>query len=232
MVVNIPDYLPQGGSQCFPFYTYDEDGGNRRENITDWALDQFRSHYADPSIDKWAIFHYVYALLHHPGYREKYAANLRRSLPRIPFAPAFWSFAEAGRVLAEMHVHYEAQPEYPLTWVENPDAKMDFRVERMKLARDKQSLHYNDFLTLAGIPESVYAYKLGNRSALEWIIDRYQVRTDKRSGIVNDPNQYSDDPRYILKLIAKVVHLSVETVKIVETLPHLGAGDPEHGVNP
>jgi predicted helicase len=132
-------------AQCFPFYTYDEDGGNRRENITDWALAQFREHYADASIDKWAIFHYVYALLHHPGYRQKYAANLRRSLPRLTFAPDFWSFAEAGRVLAEMHVHYEAQPEYPLELIENRAAQLDFRVERMKLARDRRSIRYNDF---------------------------------------------------------------------------------------
>jgi predicted helicase len=88
-----------------------------------------------------------------------------------------------------------------------------------------------DFLTLGGIPESVYDYMLGNRSALEWILDRYHVSIDKRSGIANDPNRYSDDPQYIVKLIAKVVHLSVETVKIVETLPDPGVGDPHEGVD-
>ena len=104
-------------TQCFPFYTYDEDGANRRENLTDWALQEFRAHYHDNAIAKWDIFHYVYALLHHPAYREKYAANLRRELPRIPFAPDFWGFAKAGARLAEIHVHYEQQPEYPLnTW--------------------------------------------------------------------------------------------------------------------
>ena len=85
---NAGPMLPQGGSQCFPFYTYAEDGTQRRENITDWALEQFRSHYDDPSITKWDIFHYIYAVLHHPEYRERYAANLRRELPRIPFASA------------------------------------------------------------------------------------------------------------------------------------------------
>jgi len=209
-------------TQCFPFYTYAEDGSQRRENITDWALAQFRSHYADESIDKWAIFHYVYALLHHPAYREKYAANLRRSLPRLPFAPDFWSFAQAGARLAELHVHYEQQPEYPLEWVENRAAAMDFRVEKMKLARDRTSLQYNNFLTLAGIPPAVFDYKLGNRCALEWVIDRYRVTTDKRSGIVNDPNAYADDPRYIVELIGKVVTVSVETVAIVAGLPGLG----------
>lgn len=221
MVDKIANLLPQSGSQCFPFYTYDEDGSHRRENITDWALAQFQDHYADPSIDKWAIFHYVYALLHHPAYREKYAANLRRALPRLPFAPDFHAFAQAGRALADLHVHYEAQPEYALDWVETKGAKLNFAVHKMKLAKDKSSMRYNDFLTLAGLPPAIFDYKLGNRSALEWIIDRYQVSVDKRSGIVNDPNQYSDDPRYIVKLIGQVVHVSVETVKIVAGLPEM-----------
>jgi predicted helicase len=194
MAKTVVDLHLTGDSQCFPLYTYAEDGSQRRENITDWALEQFRSHYGDDSIDKWAIFHSIYALLHHPAYREKYAANLRRSLPRLPFAPDFWSFAQAGARLAELHVNYEQQPEYPLEWVENREAAMDFRVEKMKLVPDKTSLRYNDFLTLAGIPPAIFDYKLGNRSALEWVIDRYRVRTDKRSGIVNDPNAYSDDP--------------------------------------
>jgi len=209
-------------AQCFPFYTYDEDGSNRRENITDWALAQFRSHYADDAIGKWDIFHYVYALLHHPAYREKYAANLRRSLPRIPFAPEFWPFAQAGARLAELHVAYESQPEFPLDWIESRDAPMSFRVEKMRLAKDRRSLQYNNFLTLSGIPTAAFAYKLGNRSALEWVIDRYQITTDKRSGIVNDPNAYSDDPQYIVQLIGKVVTVSVETVAIVAGLPGLG----------
>jgi predicted helicase len=208
-------------TQCFPFYTYAEDGSQRRENITDWALAEFRSHYSDGSIDKWAIFHFVYALLHHPAYREKYAANLRRSLPRIPFAPDFWPFAQAGARLAELHVQYEDQAEYPLQWVENREAAMSFRVEKMKLSRDKTSLQYNDFLTLNGIPPAVFDYKLGNRSALEWVIDRYRVTTDKRSGIVNDPNAYAENPQYIVQLIAKVVTVSVETVAIVAGLPAL-----------
>ena len=96
MVDKLPDQLPQGGSQCFPFYTYDEDGGNRRENITDWALEQFRAHYRDEAITKWDIFHYTYALLHHPAYRKRYQANLKRDLPHLPYAPNFWDFSKAG----------------------------------------------------------------------------------------------------------------------------------------
>ena len=208
-------------AQCFPFYTYDEDGSNRRENITDWSLAQFRAHYHDDSITKWDIFHYVYGLLHHPGYRERYQANLKRELPRIPFAPDFRAFAAAGARLAQIHVGYEEQPEFPLAKAETPDMPLDWRVEKMRLSKDKTQLRYNSFLTLDGIPKEVFNYRLGNRSALEWIIDQYRVKTDKRSGIVNDPNR-ADDPQYILRLIGKVISVSLETVEIVEGLQELG----------
>jgi predicted helicase len=305
----IPNLMPQGGSQCFPFYTYAEDGTHRRENITDWALEQFRSHYHDPSITKWDIFHYIYAVLHHPEYRERYAANLRRELPRIPFASAtpsnpshperspamreanggaeskdpipadthpkpgkefsarnaadsaptserpyaklsaeakervlsevkamqdagelhytskddarvFRALAKAGQRLAEIHVHYEKQPEYKLTTKEKAGEKLNYRVTKMRLSKDKTTLIYNDFLTLSDIPKETYDYRLGNRSALEWVIDQYQVSTDKRSGITNDPNR-EDDPEYILRLIGQVVTVSLETVKLVRSLPSL-----------
>lgn len=203
--------------QCLPFYTYDEDGTNRRENITDWALEQFRSHYKDRLVTKSDVFHYVYALLHHPLYRERYAANLKRELPRIPFAPDFRAFADIGKRLAEIHVNYEQQTEYPLERIEKPGGQLDWRVEKMKLSKDKRSLIYNDFLTLSGIPPEVFEYRLGNRSALEWIIDQYQVSTDKRSGITNDPNR-PVDPQYIARLIGQVITVSLETVKFVQSL--------------
>jgi predicted helicase len=207
-------------AQCFPFYTYNEDGTNRRENITDWALAKFRAHYRDDAITKWDIFHYVYALLHHPDYRQTYAANLRRELPRIPFVEDFWGFAKAGAQLAEIHVNYEQQPEYPLKFIENLDESLNWRVEKMRLSRDKTQLKCNDFLTLAGIPPETFEYKLGNRAALDWVIDQYQVKTDKRSGIVNDPNNL-DDEQYIVRLIGQVITVSLETVKIVKSLPEL-----------
>jgi predicted helicase len=308
-------------TQCFPFYTYAENGFNRRENITDWALNEFRTHYGDPNITKWDIFHYVYAVLHHPEYRERYAANLKRELPRIPFvgraglqasvngalsssgaglqpggteslqgrhknagpstprssaaaddlvarddkgkgsagrwaeaplyqstqntghgpeAPlyqltqaaqrgpegppylndkaVFWAFVEAGRRLADIHVKYEQQPEYPLERVEK--GQLNWRVEKMRLSKDKTTLVYNDFLTLRGIPPETYEYRLGNRSALEWVIDQYQVSTDKRSGITNDPNR-ADDPEYIVRLIGQIITVSLETMEIVKGLPKL-----------
>ena len=228
-VNKIPDLLPQGGCQCFPFYTYD--GSKRRENITDWALAQFRRQYQDESISKWDIFHYVYGLLHHPQYRERYQANLKRDLPRIPMPPPmagatdkaadFRAFATAGARLAKIHVDYEQMSPYPLTLVETPGQSLTWRVEKMRLSRDKTQIRYNEFLTVEGIPEKAFAYQLGNRSALEWVLDQYRVKVDKRSGIVNDPN-HTDD-QHIIKLLQKVIAVSLETVEIVEGLPQFTA---------
>lgn len=135
-------------------------------------------------------------------------------------AQTFRQFAEMGKRLADLHVHYESQPEYPLQEIWRPGSKLNYRVEKMRLGKDKTSLIYNDSLTLSGIPPACFDYRLGNRSALDWIIDQYQVSTDKRSGIVNDPNR-EDDPQYILKLIKQVIYVSLETMKIVDSLPKL-----------
>jgi predicted helicase len=165
--------LDVGGrpSQVFPFFVYDDYGTNRRENITDWALAEFRKHYGDNSIGKWDIFHYTYGLLHHPEYRTRYAANLKRELPRIPMAPGFRRFAEIGAALMKLHIDYETQAEYPLERTET--GRLNWRVEKMTLSKDKTQLKYNEFLTLSGIPPEVYEYRLGNRSALEWVVDQY-----------------------------------------------------------
>ncbi|MBK9747329.1 MAG: N-6 DNA methylase [Chloroflexi bacterium] len=243
-------------AQCFPFYVYDEDGTNRRENITDWALAQFHAHYADDTITKWDIFYYVYGLLHHPGYRQRYADNLKRELPRLPFAPnqartsppaplleargaesaspsplgegfrvrldqtesGFWTFAQAGRVLADLHLHYETVAPYALEYQWAKNKPISYRVEKMRLTKDKTALVVNPALTLAGIPAAAFDYKLGNRSALDWVIDQYQVKTDVRSGITSDPNRYSDDEKYIVELVGRVVAVSVATAHLVAEL--------------
>jgi predicted helicase len=209
-------------AQFFPLYTYDADGGHRRDNVTDWALGQFQANYPKAKVTKRDIFHYVYAVLHHPVYREKFAANLRRELPRIPFAPDFERYAEVGEKLATLHVGYESQKEYPLKRVETPGSKLDLRVERMKLSKDKTALAYNGYLTLEGIPREVFEYRIGNRSALEWVIDQYRVERDKTDAekIVSDPNR-SDDEEYILRLVGQVVAVSIETVKLVRSLGKL-----------
>lgn len=218
----VPDlnfFGPGTVPQWYPFYVFDEDGTNRRENITDWALKQFRDHYKDRKIDKWAIFYYVYGLLHHGGYRQKYEGNLKRELPRIPFAPEFRPFAKAGEKLARLHLDYEKLKPWDLGFVETPGIPLSYRVEdKMRLSKDKLRLTVNPSLTLAGIPAETFEYRLGNRTALEWVIDQYQVSTDKRSGIVSDPNR-EDDEQYIVRLVGQVVRVSLETVQIVKDLP-------------
>jgi predicted helicase len=157
--------------------------------------------------------------LHHPGYRTKFADNLKKSLPRIPFAPDFRAFAAAGKELAELHVGYEQLEPHPLEFVWADGAALDYRVAgKMKLNKEKTALRVNDSLALAGIPKEAYEYRLGNRSALEWVIDQYQVSEDARSGIKSDPNR-SDDPEYIVRLVGQVVKVSLETVRVVAGLP-------------
>ena len=235
----IPHYAFYGGGTSFrslPLAGKHTRKDGDSSNITDWGLEQFTSHYHDATITKLDVFHYVYGILHDPAYREKYAANLKRELPRIPFADNFWKLTELGKRLMELHVHYEDQPEYALheewslpkgylhpyglvvTSVDQVPERDRYRVTKMK--RDKKDptrLIVNDFLTLSGIPANVDDYKLGNRSALDWIVDQYQVSTDKRSGITNDPNR-DDDPTYIVRLIKKVVTVSVETVELVTSI--------------
>ncbi len=236
--------------QVFSLYTYEpvveDDGGlnlnlgggevvdgyTRKENITDATLAAYRSTYGDEGIAKEDIFYYIYALLHHPEYREKYAADLKKMLPRIPLVKGFWEYSRVGRALAELHLGYESVEPYPLDEVvsspvpEDSEERFEFyRVQKMKFGpkKDRTRIQYNGHLTLKGIPEEVYNYILmGNRSALEWVIDRYQVKTDKKSLITNDPNDYCraiNDPRYIVDLIKRLVTVSLETQKLVGTLP-------------
>ena len=185
-------------------------------------MGQFRTHYGDDTITKWDIFHYTYALLHHSEYREKYQANLKRDLPHIPFAQDFWGFANAGKALADLHVNYESAPTYPkLRLQEAPEQQqINWQVEKMRFSKDKTQIYYNDYFTLVGIPAEAFDYQLGTRSALEWVIDQYRVKTDKRSGIVNDPNR-ADAPQYIVDLIGRVITVSLKTVEIVKNLPAL-----------
>jgi predicted helicase len=204
-------------TQCFPLYTYNEDGTNRRENITEWALGQFQERYG-PNATRHDIFAYVYALLHHPQYRERYAENLKRELPRIPLVPdraQYEALCRTGQALLDLHLTHEQAQEYPLRAVETPGESINWRVEKkMRLSPDKTSLNVNDSLTLEGIPAETFAYWLGNRSALEWVVDQYHVSEDARSGIMSDPNR-ADDPQYIVRLVKQVVTVSVETVALV-----------------
>jgi len=176
----------------------------------------------------------------HPDYRAKYAENLKRELPRIPLANDFWGFSKAGTELARLHIDYEKVEPWPLKYIETssgvigasgarPRAErrsalpipLSYRVEdKMRLAKDHLSLKVNDTLTLGGIPPEAFEYRLGNHSALEWVIDQYQVTEDKHSGIRSDPNR-PDDPEYIVRLVGQVIRVSIETVRIVKCLPSL-----------
>ncbi len=210
------------GTQCFPYYTYVEDGSNRRRNITNWSLAQFQAKYGS-EVTKRDIFHYVYAMLHHPQYRERYAENLKRDLPHIPLLhrkEAFLACVGIGKQLMDIHLHYEQAEEYQLKWIENHNVPFSRRVEKMRLTPDRTAVIVNESLTLSGIPQECFQYRLGNRSALEWVIDQYQVSGDKRSGIMSDPNNLNDE-EYIVRLVGKVVTVSVETVRLVNELAQI-----------
>ncbi len=211
-------------------------GFTRVDNITDWALGEYRA-ASGPHVSKDDIFYYVYGLLHSPEYRDRYAADLKKSLPRIPQVPGrdrFEAFAAAGRALSELHIGYEQVDPYPMTEVASPVAPEDeyerFTVTKMKYggkagAWDKTRIRYNSYIDLEDIPEDAQRYMLGSRSGLDWILERYQVKTDKPSGIVNDPNDWSrehEQPRYIIDLIGRIVTVSLETMRIVDGLPELG----------
>lgn len=220
MTRHMAAHLPDQGTQCFPFYIYDTDGSNRRDNIADWVLTRFRDHYSDPAISKWDIFHYIYALLHHAAYRMRCANTTRHDLPRIPFVTgvkAFHSFAEAGIKLAELHLDYETTRKSALHWAHDGFTTVSFRVEKMTLNPDKRTIRVNDAFTLEGVPEDAFGYRIGNLSALEWLINQYQITTDTQSGLVSNPNQYKGE-RYVISLVERVVYLSVETVRVMREL--------------
>lgn len=204
-------------------------GFEQVDNIADAALADYRLGYSDPSITKDDIFYYIYGILHSPEYRGQFESDLRKSLPRIPKVEDFSGFAEAGRLLARLHLDYEHVEPYAgiqeeIAGQANRGPADRYRVsKKMRFASkgDRTRILYSPGVTLTGVPEAAYRYRLGSRSAVEWIMDRYYVRTDKASGIVNDPNDWSDDPRYIVDLLKRVVTVSLETMKIVDALPPL-----------
>ena len=212
--------------------TPDARGYVRRGGITNWAIEKFRSHYGDDSVSREDLFWYIYGILHSPEYRTRFEANLKKEIPRIPFAGDFRAFSKAGKALGDLHLNYETADPYALT--EDTGGKLaeimsdkDYKVRKMKFGRDgkekdKTSIVYNDTITLRGIPPEAYGYVVNGKPAIEWIMDRYQVRTDKDSGIRNDPNDWApDNPRYILDLLKRIVTVSVESVKIINALPPL-----------
>ena len=233
----MPDLHFLAFGQCFPRYRYRERAEVQRElpgiesgregidNISDTALRAFRVRYNDNTITKDAIFDYVYGVLHASTYRERFANDLAKELPRIPLAPDFHAFAKAGRELAELHLGYETCEEYSLevAFAHSGDPRpAHFRIgdRAMRFADDEKTvLAVNEHVSLRGIPASVHTYQVNGRTPLEWFIDRYRITQNKESGIVNDPNGWFDDPRDLIAAIRRIVHISVETARIVEGLP-------------
>lgn len=210
--------------QAFPLYRYASDGG-RLDNITDWALNKFVAHYGKATkITKDDIFHYVYGVLHDPIYRETYAQNLKRELPRIPFYPDFRRWADWGQQLMALHIGYEAVNSWPLTRTDTPDAKARSAGVSPKtmLKSDKAAgtITLDSETVLSGIPPEAWSYVLGNRSALDWILDQHKEKIPKDPTIREKFNTYrfADHKEKVVDLIARVTRVSVETVKIVEAM--------------
>ncbi|TBG89600.1 damage-inducible protein [Rhizobium leguminosarum] len=260
MVDAIPEFKTHYNGQNFPLKVFPEDssasGGDEdedllsaltpekldyeRDGISNYGLSLFQAAYPEEKITKDDIFYYVYGVLHSEDYRNRYADNLSKELPRIPCvrnSEDFWAFVQAGRALGELHVKYEAADAYPVTYKQGSlslatikDPQRFYRVEKMKYGgkrphTDKATVVYNSNITMTGIPLEAYEYVVNGKPALEWVMERQCVKTDKDSGIVNDANRYAietvGDPAYPLKLFQRVITVSLETMKIVKALPKL-----------
>lgn len=261
----ITEIQTDGGTQCFPLYVYDTDDSTddaddttdaqpslfaatkkpaapkgRRDAITDAGLAYFQSAYPDEKLSKEDLFYYVYGMLHSPEYRERYADNLGKELPRIPrvkTAADFRAFSRAGRALGDLHVGYEHAEEYAARIdtgsLKTPTSK-HYRVEKMRFGKagkdkDRTTIHYNDFITVRDIPLQAYDYVVNGKPAIEWVMERQSVTTDKDSGIVKDANDWAietmHDPRYPLSLLLRVITVSLQTVQVVTGLPKLDISD-------
>ena len=253
IVDSSPNSHTLGNGQCFPLYLYEEvltevtddlfgTGQKsqlvRKDAITAAGLAHWQAAYPEEKISPEDIFYYVYALLHCPDYRKRYADNLSKELPRIPrvaTAALFWQLSQAGRSLADLHINYETVAMYPAQ-INGQQLKQaltnssHYRVEKMRYgklskAKDLTTIHYNDTITISGIPTEAYEYVVNGKPAIDWVVERQGVRTDKDSGIVNDANTWAmetmHNPRYPLELLLRVITVSVETMGIVKGLPKI-----------
>lgn len=227
-----------GATQFIPLFYYDNQG-NQKLNITDWGLEQFVNHYKDKKIKKVDIFHYVYAVLHNPAYRKKYDLNLKREFPRIPFYQDFWKWTKWGEQLMDIHIHYEDAKPYKLKVItsetkkeHNKQKEMIAKVEepgvlykhqpkiKVKLKADKSSgiIEIDELTLIKDVPKEAWEYKLGNRSAVEWILDQYKEKKPKDPTIAEKFNTYNfaDYKEHVIELIKKVTTVSIETMKIIK----------------
>jgi predicted helicase len=231
----------EAGSQCFPLYYFEErekqsptlfDAADdnefiRRDGISDFILTCAKTLYGK-NISKEDIFYYVYGFLHSPSYRDTFAADLKKMLPRIPLVEEprdFWKFSKAGRELAELHINYESVPAYENIKITGGKSGY-YEVEKMRFPKKDQKdiIIYNSKIMIENIPLKAYEYVINGKSAIEWIMERYQISTHKESGIANDPNDWAKEvekPRYILDLLLSIINVSMKTVRIVEGLPQV-----------
>ena len=236
----LPCYDTLGKTQVFPLYYYEENKDVqqglfetesneeyiRRDGVSDYILEKATKKYNATNITKEDVFYYVYGFLHSPEYREMFANDLKKMLPRLPLVEDvkdFWAFIKAGRQLAELHLNYETVPPYKGVKVIGEDSNF-FKVEKMRFPKkdQKDTIHYNSAITISNIPLESYEYVVNGKSAIEWIMERYQITTHKESQITNDPNDWADEvgnPRYILDLLLSIINVSVQTREIVGKLP-------------
>lgn len=243
----IPDLHTIATTQCFPLYWYDDSTADiadlfnqyadedvlnkydKKDGITDYIHKEARKLYGT-KVKKEDIFYYVYGFLHSPEYRTTFASDLKKSLPRLPLVDNpedFWAFSKAGRELAELHLNYETvEPYQGVEFAEKPVC--GYGVEKMRFGKkdsktaDKSTIIFNGGLAITNIPLEAYDYIVNGKSAIEWIMERYQVSTDAKSGILNDPNKWAEehnDEKYIFNLLLRIITVSLETMKIVNALP-------------
>lgn len=256
---HIPDLnILDAGTQCFPLYWYEKKESLqlslfdeepqaeyvRRDGISNWILNEVRSRLKIKSIDKEMIFYYIYGFLHSPVYRSTFEADLKKSLPRIPIiedVDAFNDFYQAGKALAKLHLGYENVPAYKGLEIEETyhgkDVYERYAVSpKMRFPKKdkKDTIIYNDYITIRHIPAEAYDYIVNGKSAIEWLMERYAITTDKKSGIKNDPNDWSrehDNPRYIFDLVCSIINVSLKTMEIVSKLPKLSFNGAEVSID-
>jgi predicted helicase len=254
---NIADIHFNGDTQCFPLYFYElndkkqkglfdadsEEEYIRRDAISDFIWERAKKLYGK-NVSKEDIFYYVYGFLHNPTYRETFANDLKKMLPRLPLVEDvkhFWQFSKTGRALAELHLNYETVAPYkgavvvhnPLTITDAMKALnkdeikyIDYEVQKMRFPAkgQKDTILYNSRISIENIPAKAYQYVVNGKSAIEWIMERYQITTHKESGITNNPNDWAlevGNPRYILDLLLSIINVSVQSVDLVDRLPNI-----------
>ena len=242
IINNISDLGLISAGQCFPLYYYEENNKSqksifdldeesdyiKRDGVSNFILERALIQYGTKNITKEDIFYYVYGFLHSPEYRETFSNDLKKMLPRLPLVDDvrdFWSFSKSGRELGELHLNYEQVPRYDGVKVIGEDSGF-FKVEKMRFPKkdQKDTIIYNSKIVIQDIPMEVYEYMVNGKSAIEWIMERYQITTHKESQITNDPNDWCvevGNPRYILDLLLSIINVSMQTREIVQNLPKM-----------